>query len=662
MGNICVPQQTTGRLDLLSGNVVGSGSFRTTLAAVPKLFCEVNTLGTKLYVTCHPNENYKALRFACTDSKKLFYRKDFSQDDMREVRDQLGVPKKVDELQWWSFFNSMKNAFYNNKVGVQLQDSDAHCMLKIELQFSTAGKLNLNLKLHKISNNLQEEVVNNFVVPLYEVYTQNRTTPSKLEHELKLAKEKLEIYKQQIEKKSSASTTTNRHHDEIKIEVTTEDNEKAPISQVIQYIKEIKKNLVKEKNLTTSEYDSFNRVLTILNHDEKFKPIFGSKDDDIIDDELCMYLKQKFSIDEEQRNKFRRLKKKIEQTIKEDPNAAKKNPNVQKTKLKLDIVSEFDRVDSWNFDVFKLTKLTNDHTLFITGYALFVKYDLLNKFNIPEKVLINWLKEIEKGYHPNPYHTAMHAADVLQVLHYIIYKGGLSAFMSDEDVLASLISAIIHDYDHPGLNNTFQINSSSYLAILYNDRAVLENHHCSQSFELMRNKNLDILQGLTPEQRKEVRETIIQMVLSTDMSQHAKIIGKFKNRLENDADFSSKDDVRLALQVAIKIADVSNPGRPPKLYLKWAVRIFDEFYQQGDAERNLGILVSPFMDRHKPALAKGQVAFINYIVAPMFESFASLLPNMKFTAKHVSKNKGYWSTHEDIDEKDIEECDDDDTE
>jgi len=169
----------------------------------------------------------------------------------------------------------------------------------------------------------------------------------------------------------------------------------------------------------------------------------------------------------------------------------------------------------------------------------------------------------------------------------------------------------------------------------------------------LKNKNYDILQGLSPEQRKEVRETIIQMVLSTDMSQHAKIVGKFKNRLEGDADFSAKDDVRLALQIAIKIADVSNPGRPPKLYLKWAERIRDEFYRQGDKERELNLLVSPFMDRLKPAFAKGQVAFINYIVAPMFESFATLLPNMRFTSKYVSKNKAYWSTHEEVDPNDI---------
>ena len=42
-----------------------------------------------------------------------------------------------------------------------------------------------------------------------------------------------------------------------------------------------------------------------------------------------------------------------------------------------------------------------------------------------------------------------------------------------------LVSTLVHDVDHNGLNNNFHINSQSPLAVLYNDISVLENHHCS---------------------------------------------------------------------------------------------------------------------------------------------------------------------------------------
>ena len=54
--------------------------------------------------------------------------------------------------------------------------------------------------------------------------------------------------------------------------------------------------------------------------------------------------------------------------------------------------------------------------------------------------------------------------------------------MSDLEVFTSLLAAIIHDYDHSGTTNSFHVNSASDLALLYNDRAVLENHHVSAFF------------------------------------------------------------------------------------------------------------------------------------------------------------------------------------
>ena len=55
-------------------------------------------------------------------------------------------------------------------------------------------------------------------------------------------------------------------------------------------------------------------------------------------------------------------------------------------------------------------------------------------------------------------------------------------WMSDLEIFTSLMAAIIHDYDHTGTTNNFHINSGSSLAYLYNDRAVLENHHVSAFF------------------------------------------------------------------------------------------------------------------------------------------------------------------------------------
>jgi len=142
-----------------------------------------------------------------------------------------------------------------------------------------------------------------------------------------------------------------------------------------------------------------------------------------------------------------------------------------------------------------------------------------------------------------------------------------------------------------------------------------------------------------------MRETIIEMILATDMGLHGKYVQQWNRRLGENKELFKKDDVRLALSMAIKMADISNCGRPTNLYIRWARKISDEFYLQGDRERTHGLQVSPFMDRQQPLLAKGQYAFMNYVVLPLFENISTFLPEMKFTVGLVEANKQFWVTN-----------------
>ena len=66
----------------------------------------------------------------------------------------------------------------------------------------------------------------------------------------------------------------------------------------------------------------------------------------------------------------------------------------------------------------------------------------------------------------------------------------------------------MHDYAHPGLTNDFLIATSDPLAVRYNDRSPLENHHAAASFAAMRRPELDALAPLSAEQRKEFRKLV----------------------------------------------------------------------------------------------------------------------------------------------------------
>ena len=80
------------------------------------------------------------------------------------------------------------------------------------------------------------------------------------------------------------------------------------------------------------------------------------------------------------------------------------------------------------------------------------------------------------------------------------------------EVMAAIFSAAIHDVDHPGLTNQYLINTSSELALMYNDESVLENHHLAVAFKILQYPECDIFINLTKKQRQMVRKMVIDMV------------------------------------------------------------------------------------------------------------------------------------------------------
>ncbi|POM72286.1 3'5'-cyclic nucleotide phosphodiesterase domain containing hypothetical protein [Phytophthora palmivora] len=145
----------------------------------------------------------------------------------------------------------------------------------------------------------------------------------------------------------------------------------------------------------------------------------------------------------------------------------------------------------------------------------------------------------------------------------------------------------------------------------------------------------------------QVRNLITDMVLATDNSVHSAYLGKLENLVLRATEEGWKvdpDDDRLVLQMALHAADVSNPTKSLRTYLIWAERIKQEFYQQGDKERELMLPVSVGYDREQPIpLEKMQAGFIIGIVRPLFLSL-SLLPTARLghCMAQLDANLTHW--------------------
>jgi hypothetical protein len=227
---------------------------------------------------------------------------------------------------------------------------------------------------------------------------------------------------------------------------------------------------------------------------------------------------------------------------------------------------------------------------------------------------VRFISKLEKGYKSRddvPFHNRSHAADVVQGTAYFLNQAALKMHLQPLDVFALILSAAMHDHNHPGVTNAFLVHSRDELAILYNDASVLEMHHLASSWKLLLGAQNNPFDGMSPEQYNEARQTIIHVILGTDMKYHFDHLTKFKTRRSSGA-FEAPDrkDVRLMLAMCLHSADVGNPAKPWKLSCEWSARVMDEFFRQGDTEMSKGLPVSPFMDREKTDIAKCQIGFI----------------------------------------------------
>ncbi|KAF4321529.1 hypothetical protein BBO99_00001013 [Phytophthora kernoviae] len=201
---------------------------------------------------------------------------------------------------------------------------------------------------------------------------------------------------------------------------------------------------------------------------------------------------------------------------------------------------------------------------------------------------------------------------------------------------------------HTSYSNNFHITINDELAVQYVYRSPLEHMHCALAFRLMKDPQCNILQGLTKVEQQEVRNLITDMVLATDNSVHSAYLAKLDNLVRRSTEEGWKEadpeDDRLVLQMALHAADVSNPTKSLRIYLTWAERITQEFYQQGDKERELLLPVSIGYDRESPIpLEKMQAGFIIGIVRPLFLSLSNLpSARLEHCMAQLNANLSHW--------------------
>ncbi|XP_022411474.1 cGMP-inhibited 3',5'-cyclic phosphodiesterase B isoform X2 [Delphinapterus leucas] len=352
-------------------------------------------------------------------------------------------------------------------------------------------------------------------------------------------------------------------------------------------------------------------------------------------------------------------------------------PNIeQEASRDLILIEDYDslieNMSNWNFQIFELVEKMGEKSGRILSqvmYTLFQDTGLLEIFKIPALQFMNYFHALENGYRDIPYSNGRINPGRIA---YISSRsccipdesyGCLSSNIPALELMALYVAAAMHDYDHPGRTNAFLVATNAPQAVLYNDRSVLENHHAASAWNLYLSRpEYNFLLNLDNVQFKRFRFLVIEAILATDLKKHFDFLAEFNAKANdvnsNGIEWNNENDRLLVCQVCIKLADINGPTKVRDLHLKWTEGIVNEFYEQGDEEANLGLPISPFMDRSSPQLAKLQESFITHIVGPLCNSYdaAGLLPGHWIEAEEDDDTESCY------DEEDGEELDTEDEE
>jgi len=195
---------------------------------------------------------------------------------------------------------------------------------------------------------------------------------------------------------------------------------------------------------------------------------------------------------------------------------------------------------------------------------------------------------------------------------------------------AVVLSALIHDVDHPGVPNSTLVQEKTSLAAVYKNKSVAEQNSVDLAWSLLMDDTfVDLRQVLytTEADFKRIRQLIVNSVMATDIMD--KELGAFrKARWERafsegpiDGSCNEGDDyavhrkATIVLEHLIQASDVAHTMQHWHVYIKWNERLFDELYKaflDGRADTD------PSINWYK-----GEMGFFDFYIIPLTKKLES---------------------------------------
>ena len=334
---------------------------------------------------------------------------------------------------------------------------------------------------------------------------------------------------------------------------------------------------------------------------------------------------------------------------------------------------------TWSFDPLLYEAAALDSVF----QTILQSYQLETRYNIPTSVLAAFSAEVRHRHRDVIYHNWFHIISVLHMTFMFLEDGGAATLLQEDDILAVLVSAYIHDLEHPGHNNDYENAMDSTCSQKYQQQSVLENHSLEIAFQhILSQPQWNIFQNYDHAGQEDVEPSALQqeitdIVLRTDIARYhgdvATKLQQFKQEAEQEYDATAQTAAggvagavdgsrrkmayfdktkpahrRMLCQVIIKAADIANPILPNRPAVQdWALRISTEFTQQVTQEKAYQLPYNPRMELHTEYdVAQGQVGFYTHMAIPYFQVLCDVLPNnLQYLLENAQQNLHYYQQY-----------------
>ena len=371
--------------------------------------------------------------------------------------------------------------------------------------------------------------------------------------------------------------------------------------------------------------------------------------------------KIKFNVNQNHNNNEMKYNKNAEiNKIKEEEKKEIEEKESLKTLIS-DNLEIMKNIKSWDFNIFVLkNKVGYNNVLPIIGYTILSTLGLIDSKIISTKKLESFLRTVSNSYKEDTlYHNSLHGADVAQSL--LVFFSNSNAEEICEttvlDILGMIVSALGHDLGHPGLNNGFHVNASTELGITYNDQSCLENFHASFLFRIVRKEENNILEKFSVQNYKNIRKRMISQILATDMANHGQNISSIRAKIRacsdqdtftflSGNDKTKFDEQQLLLNYLIHMADLGHNCKKFEISITWIHLLCEEFWLQGDKEREKGLAISFMCDRYNIDVPASQIGFLKGFILSSFDCLVAMFPKLKFTTDNAENNINMWTKYQ----------------